>query len=352
VTALCRHFGHCGGCVHQDVADDAYRALKREIVRTALDHHGIKAAMDDVVEVPPGTRRRATMKAKLESGRVRLGFHAARTHDIVDLEECLVLTPVLTALLPGLREMLADLLAPAGDAELRLTATDTGIDLGLRWRVPNDAQTLAALARWAGKLKIARISAHGETVVSLGTPSVRLGKARVALPPEVFLQPTREGEAVLQSFVTETLAKAKKVADLFCGCGTFTFPLAEKAKVHAVELETPMLEALAAAAKATPGLKPVTTEKRNLFKRPLGEFELNAYDGVCLDPPRAGALEQAKVLAKSKLKRIAYVSCDAESFARDARVLIDGGYTLARLVPVDQFLWSSHIELAAGFVRG
>jgi 23S rRNA (uracil1939-C5)-methyltransferase len=351
VTAPCRHFGTCGGCVHQNLADDAYRVLKRDIVRTALDHHGIAAEIDDVIEVLPGTRRRATMKAKVENGRVYLGFHAARTHDIVDLEECPVLTPSLMALLPGSREMLADLLTPTGDAELRLTATDTGPDLGLRWRVPNDTATLAALARWAGKLKIARISAHGETVVSLGTPAVRLGKAQVNLPPEVFLQPTREGEAALQSFVVETLAKAKKVADLFCGCGTFTFPLAEKAKVHAVELEAPMLDALAEAAKATPGLKPVTTEKRNLFKRPLSENELNAYDGVCLDPPRAGALEQVKMLANAKLKRIAYVSCDAESFARDARVLIGGGYKLARLVPVDQFLWSSHIELAARFVR-
>ncbi len=351
MTALCRHFGTCGGCAHQDLPDAAYRALKREIVVSALARHGVTATVEGIVEVPPGTRRRATMKATLEAGRVQLGFHAARTHDIVDLAECPVLTPALTALLPGLREMLAELLAPVGDAELKLTATDTGIDLGLRWRRPNDTPTLAALARWAGALKIARISAHGETVVSLGTPSVRLGKAQVALPPETFLQPTHEGEAALQDFVGEALAKSKKTADLFCGCGTFSFPMAEKARVHAVELETPMLDALAAAAKATPGLKPVTTEKRNLFKRPLSDFELNAYDGVALDPPRAGALEQIKMLAKSKLSRVAYVSCDAETFARDARVLIEGGVSLTRLMPVDQFLWSSHIELAAGFVR-
>lgn len=348
---LCRHFGTCGGCVHQGIADADYRVLKHRIVTDALARHGVVVSVEDVVEVPPGTRRRATMKAMLEAGRVHLGFHAARTHDIVDIEECLVLTPALTALLPGLRDMLVELLAPAGDAELRLTATDTGLDLGLRWRCPNDTQTLAALAHWAVQLKIARISAHGETVVSLGSPSVRLGKARVVLPPETFLQPTKDGEAALQAFVTETLSGAKKVADLFCGCGTFSFPLAERARVHAVELEAAMLESLAAAAKATPGLKPVTTEKRNLFKRPLTEFELNAYDGVCLDPPRAGALEQVKILAKSKLPRIAYVSCDAETFARDARVLIDGGFVLKRLKPVDQFLWSSHIELAVEFVR-
>jgi 23S rRNA (uracil1939-C5)-methyltransferase len=331
--------------------DAAYRDLKREIVVQALARHGIDAPVEDILEVPPGTRRRATMKAKLEGGEVRLGFHAAKTHDIVDLNDCPVLVPSLMALLQGLRAMLSELLAPAGDAELRLTATETGPDLGLRWRRPNDTETLAALARWASKLKIARISAHGETVVSLAAPAVKLGKARVNLPPETFLQSTKEGEAALQGFVCETLARSKKVADLFCGCGTLTFPLAEKARVHAVELETVMLETLAASAKATPGLKPITTEKRNLFKRPLTEFELNVYDGVCLDPPRAGALEQAKTLAKTKLPRIAYVSCDAESFARDARVLIDGGFKLTRIKPVDQFLWSSHIELAAEFVR-
>lgn len=347
----CLHFGRCGGCAYQDKTDADYRALKRQIVVDALARHGVETEIGDVVEVPPGTRRRATMKAKKTENGVTLGFHAARTHDIVDIEECLVLTPRLVALLPGLRAMLAEMLGPHEDTELRLADTESGFDLGLRWRKPNDSPALTALAHWAGKLNIARISAHGDTVVSLGQPSARLGKALVALPPETFLQPTREGEAVLQDFVRETLARAKSAADLFCGCGTFTFPLAERAKVHAVELDEPMLKALAAAAKTVSGLKPVTTEKRNLFKRPLTAIELNAYDAVCLDPPRAGALEQVKMLALSRLSRIAYVSCDAETFARDARVLIDGGFRLNHIVPVDQFLWSAHIEVTGVFVR-
>lgn len=351
MSALCTHFGSCGGCAHQDVPDADYRVLKRQVVVDALSRHGVETDVEDVVEVPPGTRRRATMKAKKNESDVQLGFHAARTHDIIDLQQCLVLTPRLAGLLPGLRKMLSELLSPNEDAELRLADTDGGIDLGLRWRKPNDTPTLAALAHWAATLKLARISAHGETVVSLAQPTAKLGKAVVALPPEVFLQPTREGEAILQDLARDTLTGAKRVADLFCGCGTFTFPLAEKSRVQAVELEPAMLEALSAAAKVTPGLKPVTTEKRNLFKRPLSEFELNGFDGVCLDPPRAGALEQAKMLAKSKLARIAYVSCDADSFARDARVLVDAGFRLKRVVPVDQFLWSSHIELAGAFVR-
>ncbi|MDR3526150.1 MAG: hypothetical protein P4L57_02650 [Rhizomicrobium sp.] len=348
---ICRHFSSCGGCSYQDLPDDAYLALKRQTVVQVLKRFEISTELAAIVAVPPATRRRATMKATLKDGIVLLGFHAARSHDIVDLEECLVLRPALTAILPGLRAMLAEMLAPEGDAELRLTESQSGIELALRWSKPNDTTTIAALARWAGKLGLLRITARGLVVVTLGESKVRLGKALVTLPPEAFLQPTAEGEKVLQDFVTQTLKGAKRVADLFCGCGTFTFPLAEKARVHAVELDVPMLEAVSAAAKTTPGLKPITTDKRNLFKRPLSAFELKDFDGVCLDPPRAGALEQAKVLAASKIARIAYVSCDAESFARDARILLDGGYRLTQLVPVDQFLWSSHIELAGAFMR-
>ena len=351
MTALCRHFTSCGGCLYQNMPDEAYRALKREMVVSALSRAGVQADISDVVEVAPATRRRAALKVKVEEGVTTIGFHAARTHEIVDMQECRVLTPALTALLPGLRAMFAEVLAPAGDADLRLTETGTGIEAALRWQKKTDTVTLASLARWADKLGLIRIASRGEVVVSLGEPKVRLGKALVPLPPEAFLQPTRDGEKVLQDFVVKTLNSAKKVADLFCGCGTFTFPLAEKARVHAVELEVPMLGALSAAVKTTSGLKPITTDKRNLFKRPLTQFELNTYDGLCLDPPRAGALEQARVLATSKLPRIAYISCDADSFARDARVLIDGGYRLTEVVPVDQFLWSSHIELMGEFVR-
>jgi 23S rRNA (uracil1939-C5)-methyltransferase len=351
VSALCRHFGVCGGCAHQDMADADYRAFKRGFVLDALARHGIDTAVEDIVEVPPATRRRATLKALKGEGGVALGFHAAGTHDISDLYKCLVLTPRLVALVPRLREMLEALLRTGEFAELRLTDTDTGIDLSLRWHKTNDAATVAELARWAAKLKLARVARHGETLIELVRPMVRLGKADVFIPSEGFLQPTREGEAALQAFVLAALSGAKRAADLFAGCGTFTLPLAERARVHAVEIEAPMLEALAAAARATSGLKPVTVEKRNLFHRPLNESELSTFDAVCLDPPRAGALAQVQMLARSKVRRVAYVSCDAETFARDARVMIDGGYRLARVQPVDQFLWSSHIELAAAFER-
>ncbi len=350
--SACRHFGICGGCAHQDMADADYRALKRSLVADALSRHGVVASVEDIVEVPPATRRRATLKAAKGAQDVALGYHAARSHKIVDLLECPVLTPVRAALIPRLREMLAALLRPNEMAELELTDTDTGVDLAIGWKRSSSPAIIAECARWAAKLKLARITSGSKTLIELARPSVRLGKASVMLPPGAFLQPTREGEAALQGFVLDALLGAKRVADLFAGCGTFTFPMAEQARVHAVEIDAPMLDALSAAVRATPGLKPVTVEKRNLFRRPLSETELGAYDALCLDPPRAGALAQVQTLARSKIKRVAYVSCDADSFARDARVMIDGGYRLARVVPVDQFLWSSHIELAASFRRG
>jgi len=291
------------------------------------------------------------MKALKTGQVVLLGFSAARSHDIVDMHECLVLTPNLAAIVPRLREMLAQILNPGEGVELRITDTDGGIDLSLRWQRSNDPATLADLARLASKLSLARVSRHNETLIELAKPAVRIGKATVALPPEAFLQPTREGEAALQKFVREALSGAKRVADLFSGCGTFALVLAESAHVHAVELDAAMLDALSAAARAASGLKPVTVERRNLFKHPITASDLSGYDGVCLDPPRAGALAQVQNLARSKVKRVAYVSCDADTFARDARVMVDQGYRLERVLPVDQFLWSSHIELAASFRR-
>lgn len=348
--SLCRHFGICGGCAFQDKPAEACLAMRRAEVTAALTRVGLSTEVASVFAVPPMSRRRATFKALKTTKGVLFGFHAAKSHDIVDMQECRVLTAPLATLVPGLRAMLAEILDPGEGAELKVADTLTGADVSLRWGRKNDAATLAALARWAARLKLARISRHGEPLVELSRPTVRFGKAVVAPPPEAFLQPTLAGENALQAFACDTLAKAKKVADLFSGCGTFSLPLAGFARVHAVELEADHLAALAAAAKQ-PGLKEVAVEKRNLLKRPLNGPELTAFDGICLDPPRAGAVEQARALADSKVKRIAYVSCNAETFARDAAVLTVGGFRLVRVLPVDQFLWSAHVELAGAFVR-
>jgi len=348
---LCRHFGTCGGCAYQDMPQDDYRSLKRRSVADALLRHGIDVAIEDVVEVPPATRRRATLKAKKTDAGVRLGFHAARSHQIVDMQECLVLTPALAELVPKLREMLDEVLRAGDSADAYVLETEAGIDVALRWPRRADPAATSALARWAETLKLARIAANGEILVELARPFVTFGKVKVSPPSGAFLQPTLEGEGALQRFVCRALSGAKAVADLFAGSGTFTFPLAETVRVHAVELDAAPLAAIADAARATQGLKPVTTERRDLYKRPLAGGELARFDAVVLDPPRAGALSQSRTFADAKIPRIAYVSCDAESCARDAAVIIAAGYRLDRLMPVDQFLWSSHIELAALFAR-
>jgi len=351
MSGLCRHFGTCGGCLTQDLPEDSYRAHKRQIVVDALTHHGVEAEVSEIVSVRSHTRRRATFKAAKEAGETLLGFYARASHDIVDMHECRLLTPKLFAAVPRLRAMMAALLREGEKAELHVTETDDGLDLAIAWKRMIKPALTAELARWAGELKFARIAMGDEIAVALARPTLRFGNARVALPLKAFLQPTREGEAALQNLVLEALDGAKQVADLFSGCGTFTLPLAERARVHAVELDARMLEAMAEAARHTQGLKPLTTEQRDLFKVPLSPPELKRFDAVLLDPPRAGALAQVKAIAASKVRRIAYVSCNPASFARDARVLIEAGFHMGRVTPVDQFLWSDHVELVAAFVR-
>jgi 23S rRNA (uracil1939-C5)-methyltransferase len=349
---LCQHFGLCGGCSYQELPADAYRELKRGMVVDALAQAGLaNTAVSDPIEVPPNTRRRAVFKIAKRAGAVQVGFHAAQSHAIVDMRECLVLTPKLFALTAHLREIMGTVLSDGDNSEVHATDTDTGIDMAIRWPRKQKPETTLQFARWAQGKGIARVTANGDIITEQATPSVRFGKAKVALPLESFLQPTREGEAALLAKVREALGNAKSIADFFAGCGTFSLPLAENAKIHAVEQDKPALAALAEAARNTQGLKPVTTEARDLFKIPVSGDELKPFDAALLDPPRAGAQAQVAALAVSKIKRIAYVSCNAASFARDARVLADAGFKMSAVTPVDQFLWSSHIELVAGFRR-
>jgi 23S rRNA (uracil1939-C5)-methyltransferase len=291
------------------------------------------------------------LKLQKTGGDTRIGFHAPRSHTLIDIRECHVLTPGLFQLAQGLRETFSGLVREGESVDLYMVEAENGFDLAITWTrksTPEIVQQLAAAAHMLGLLRITRGS---ELLYETAAPAVRFGRAQVKLPPNAFLQPTREGETVLQTHVAEAVGRARTIADLFCGCGTFILPLAEKAQMHAVDADRPMLDALAAGARATPGLKPVSTECRDLFKHPLTAAELNRYGAVVLDPPRAGALVQVKQVSQSRVPRIAYVSCDAASFARDARVLSDGGFRLDWIVGVDQFLWSAHIELAAAFSR-
>ena len=313
------------------------------MVQAALMKAGVSAEVLDVVSVPPHSRRRAV----LEISCGEIGFHAVKSHEIVDMRECLVLARGLFALVQQLRSRFGFLKAPA---DLHVTETLTGFDLGIRSPQKLNPQMSADLAGAVAGLGIVRVTFNNALVLESAAPQVEEGGVRVHLPPYAFLQSTVEGEAALQERVLKIVGKAKLVADLFSGVGTFALPLAAKAKVHAVEQDPPALAALAEAAKA-PGLKPVTTERRDLFKLPLTPAELKPYDAVVLDPPRAGAEAQARQLAKSPVPVIAHVSCDAGSFARDAAILVQGGYRLGPVTPIDQFLWSSHIELVAAFIR-
>lgn len=329
-----------------------YRELKRAMVGRALARQALSdVAIELPAEIPAFSRRRATLSAAKSGGSVTVGFHAARSNRIVDMEECRVLAPALFRLVPALRQLMNVFLREGEEASIGLTDCDSGIDLAWNLSRGVDPSSGSNLAHWARRHRLARVSVNGETVVHLETPSVRFAAVDVRLASGVFLQPTLAGERLLQEFVQKAARGGKRIAELYAGCGTFTFALADVAPVHAVDSDRLALSALLEAAHRTQKLKPITTEVRDLGRRPLQSRELARFDTIVLDPPRAGALAQAKELAGCNISRVIYVSCNPESFARDARILVDSGYRLVRVEPIDQFLWSSHIELAAVFSR-
>jgi len=352
-TPPCRHFADCGGCALQHLEPSAYRAWKQALLREALSRRGIEAPAASLVAVPPASRRRAVLAAEREGARIRLGFNAAASRRIVDLAVCPVLQPVLAGLLAPLRAALAEVLAPRERADLALTATDSGVDLWLQSRRDLSLAARQALIGLAERYDLARISLgpDAEPLILRRPPRILLGGAPVALPPGGFLQATVEGEAALTGAVLAALAGRGRVADLFAGCGTFSLPLAAQrhARVHAVEGDGPALAALAAAARGLDGR--ITTERRDLARAPLAAAEFDRFEAVVFDPPRVGAREQALEIGRSRLDLAVAISCNPSSFARDARILLDAGFRLESLLPVDQFLWSPHLELVASFRR-
>jgi 23S rRNA (uracil1939-C5)-methyltransferase len=353
----CSHYGECGGCALQHAPEQQYLAFKHAHVTAALSFQKIDTPVDPVIPVPPRTRRRAVFAAHRAGKAIHVGFHGRRSHTIIPIRDCAVITPGLQALLPKL-ERLAAIAAPPKDA-LTITALDTatGFDIALTG-VPKafSADARVKLIQTAGELGLARISINGETAMERTPPTLRAGAAHLTPPPGGFLQACESSEAAMLSLVKEAVGEARRIADLFSGSGTFSLPLASTATIHAVESDEAALAALDRAARKTQtpkgeGLKPVTTEKRDLFRRPLTKEELKRFDAVVIDPPRAGAEDQSRQLAQSSVKRIAMVSCNAASFARDLRLLLDGGYKLKRITPIDQFLWSPHIEIVAHLQR-
>lgn len=348
MNRFCAHFGTCGGCSFQDVPQAPYLEMKREQVMRALARHRFEDICVDVpAVVPPHTRRRATLAFAMSGSTAEVGFRAARSRAIVDLRECLVLAPSLVALIQSFRDLLPSLLRKDRQGELRLTECDNGIDIALDLPRNPEPALLSVLAEWARQNNVARIVINNDVAVQFVEPTVRLADIEVAIPPDAFLQPSREGEQILQGAVSVALGHTRRVADLFAGCGTFTFAAARRASVHAVDSDRPAIGALQDAVRNARKLKPVTAETRNLFSLPLQPSELARFDAAVLDPPRAGAGAQAAALANSVIGRVAYVSCNPETFARDAVILAAKGFRIAWVRPVDQFLWSSHIELVA-----
>ena len=351
VAAPCPHFADCGGCSLQHIAAEAYRRWKRHLVEAALARRGIEAEIAPLLAIPARTRRRAMLAAEAVGGGIHLGFNAAGSTRIVDLTTCLLLTPRLQALLAPLRRSLAAVLRLDERADVMLTETGTGIDLWLQLRRASNEAGRRALFQLSEAEDLARVSLgrDGEPLVQRRMPSCLFGKVEVALPPGAFLQPTALGEAALLRAASAVLKGRKRIADLYAGCGTFTFALAADAKIHGVEGDVDAHGALTTGARSLGGR--VTTERRDLARSPLTPAELGRFDAVLLDPPRAGAKAQAATMPASRLDLVVYVSCDPWSFARDARLLVEGGFRLEHVLPIDQFPWSAHLELLGVFRR-
>jgi 23S rRNA (uracil1939-C5)-methyltransferase len=356
VEPPCPHFGACGGCGLQHLADGAYLGWKRETVVQALAHRGIEADVAPILRIPPGRRRRATFVASREGRRVRLGFHGPASHAVIDLRTCLILLPPLVALMEPLRAALAPLLSPRQTAAVAVTWTDGGADVLVASRAPPDLAAREALAAFAETADVARLSwsrprGVPEPLALRRAPRILFGRAAVEPPPGGFLQPSAEGEAALVERARAALAGRRRLADLFSGCGTFTFPLAEAARVHAVDGHVAALAALERAARRAGLADRISTERRDLSRNPVEAAALAPFDAVIFDPPRAGARAQAVELARSKVPLVVGVSCEPATFARDARILLDAGFRLGAVTPVDQFAWSPHVELIAAFSR-
>ncbi len=347
VVPACRHFGQCGGCAVQHLQVDAYRAWKRAIVVDELKRHGLEAEVAPLVSFPMATRRRLALTARRTAGGIDLGFVRASSHDLVDIAECAVALPALVAALASLRRIARQLASSDKPFRLLVTATASGLDVAADGAGRLDAPARRAAIAAAAAEGIARLSLDGEILVELRPPMVDAGGVALFPPPGGFLQAVAEAEQAMAALVLDHLSGAKRVADLFSGAGAFALRLARKAAVHAVESDAPSVAALDRAWRAASGLRQVTGEKRDLFRRPLLARELAAYDGLVFDPPRVGAEDQARQIARTQIPRAVAVSCNPGTLARDLRILVDGGYRIASVTPLDQFLWSPHVEAVA-----
>jgi 23S rRNA (uracil1939-C5)-methyltransferase len=353
IAPLCKHFGACGGCVLQHWADAPYMEWKQALVTSALARAGIEAPIEPMRAYPVSSRRRATFTARIAGGKIALGYNAARSHGVTDLEECPVLLPQIAQALPHLRIALLAAMPAKSEAKISVTAAANGLDCSIEGPplpAPAHAKVIGALEA-AGFI---RAIWNGDLVLIAAAPLVSSGGANVTLPPNAFLQAAGACERDMADWILHALGRSKlagPICDLFAGLGAFTFPAATLAPVTAYEANQSAVAALTEAAKRAKGLKAVSAVRRDLYRNPLGPLELNKFAAVIVDPPREGAEAQARALASSKTATVAMLSCNPASFARDAAILTGGGFKLARLAAFDQFRFSAHVEIAALFQR-
>jgi len=353
----CLHFTQCGGCTLQHMTPSFYREFKKSLITVPLQEHGLDPFLvQDIIILPFGKRRRSNLDATKKNDIVFLGFHRWKSHQLIDLKECHTLSPALASLLNPLKETLTLVLENFQKAKVFLTETAVGVDISLEIQgiLEITEGQKKILESFASKNKVARfVFRHGkktDCVYMASNPVVVFDGAEVSVDAYSFLQATEEADTLLTSLVMDNLPKgAKKAADLFCGRGTFSFPLSRLMPVDGFELDKAALKALEEA--ALKNQRNITSHLRNLFDNPLSAEELKAYDVVVIDPPRAGALEQIEALSKASVTRVIYISCNPQTFARDAKELAQGGYVLKKIIPVDQFAWSAHLEVVGIFEK-
>jgi 23S rRNA (uracil1939-C5)-methyltransferase len=352
IAPICPHFGICGGCAIQHWRDDRYRDWKRAQIIETLAAAGLDAPVGELVDAHGRGRRRMVLHARRGTHDIlQVGFASLNSHHVVAIDHCPVLVPELNSAFDAAWEI-AEILKPAAKPlDIQITATETGLDIDVRGSGRLTPQRMAKLARLAERHRLARLTRHGELVALYAQPIVTIGTARVPLPPGAFLQATEAGEQNLAERARALCGAARRVADLFCGVGPFALRLASTATVAAFDSEAAAIDALRKAVQSAQRLKPVTAETRDLFRRPLVPAELENFDAVIFDPPRQGAEAQARQLAASAVPLIVAVSCNASTFARDAALLVKGGYRLRDVTPVDQFRHTPHTELVARFTR-
>ncbi len=351
ITPICQHFCRCGGCALQHLDTAVYLDWKRQQVIDAFSASGLAPEVAPCLPVTMASRRRAVFSAVTEQDQVKFGFQSRHSHDVVDIKECPVLEPAISGKIAQLRQLAG--IFRAGAAQLRVTvlASENGLDIAVDTAGDVGERRRKLAVEWAVQAKITRLSVNGEVAVQRAQPFLTIGEATVSPPPGGFVQAVRGAETQMSKLVAGHLKKSRRIVDLFSGYGAISLPLAARASVHAVELEQPALDALETVAASMTSIKKITQERRDLFHRPLRAPVLNKFDGALFDPPRAGAEEQASELAKSTITRLAAISCNPKTLARDAKILVDGGFRVSSLTPIDQFVYSPHVEVVALFER-